>query len=344
MEETHENLANRKYWETLTKKNFPKVFKATWDSVTCLEIAARGFRRSGLFPLDPSAIDKTKLDPSKIANPVAVSQQANNTQISAPAQIELTNPLPSTSQQTTPTSPITIAVETPQTPKSNYMGISTAASQNPDTSQLSPGPSSPTIVSGSRVSTTHVSPAFQPLKVPKQKQRKCGQSINQKLPKALSGSVALKMFEERERKKEEESQRKEKRKEETERNRKEKEEKAKQRKEEMEERKRKREEQKLFNCKKSKESKKGRQRKESSSSSEEDENLTVHYIESDDDYDERNICPGCLTDDALTDPDEWIKCQNCPQSWHVSCTGDSVILEIPVDQLKNYPFYCEKCV
>ena len=113
--------------ETLTKKNFPKVFKATWDSVTRLEIAARGFRRSGLFPLDPSAIDKTKLDPSKIANLVAVSQRAK---ISAPAQIELTNPLPSTSQQTTPTSPITIAVETPQTPKSNYMGISTPASQN----------------------------------------------------------------------------------------------------------------------------------------------------------------------------------------------------------------------
>ena len=140
----------------------------------------------------------------------------------------MTNPLPSTSQQTTPTSPITIAVETPQTPKSNYMRISTAAIQNPDTSQVSPGPSSPTIVSGSMVSASHVSPAFQSLKVPEQKQRKCGQSINKKLPKGLSGSVALKMFEERERKTEKECQRKQKRKEETERKRKEKEEKAKQ--------------------------------------------------------------------------------------------------------------------
>ncbi|KAH3728536.1 hypothetical protein DPMN_054493 [Dreissena polymorpha] len=59
--------------ETLTKKDFLKVFKAAWDTVTSFELAVRGFRRSGLFPLDPSGIDKTKLEPSKLANPVTMA-------------------------------------------------------------------------------------------------------------------------------------------------------------------------------------------------------------------------------------------------------------------------------
>jgi hypothetical protein len=55
--------------ETLTKRQFPAVFKSAWQTVSTLENASHGFRRSGLFPLDVAGIDKSKLEPSKIANP-----------------------------------------------------------------------------------------------------------------------------------------------------------------------------------------------------------------------------------------------------------------------------------
>ena len=34
----------------------------------------------------------------------------------------------------------------------------------------------------------------------------------------------------------------------------------------------------------------------------------------------------------------------CPRMWNVSCTGDALMLEIPFEQLKNYPFVCEYCL
>jgi len=106
---------------------------------------------------------------------------------------------------------------------------------------------------------------------------------------------------------------------------------------EREEKKRKREEEK-----KKKQPKRKRRPIPESSSDENDENVTVRYNESDCSYDERNICPGCKTDDGS--PDEWIKCTICPLSWHVTCTGDAVVMEIPTDQLSAYPFHCEYCL
>ncbi|KAH3880519.1 hypothetical protein DPMN_004435 [Dreissena polymorpha] len=39
-----------------------------WDVVATIENAIHGFRKSGLFPLDPKGIDLSKLEPSKHAN------------------------------------------------------------------------------------------------------------------------------------------------------------------------------------------------------------------------------------------------------------------------------------
>jgi hypothetical protein len=55
--------------ETLTKCQFPAVFKSGWDTVSTLENASHRLRRSGLFPLDVAGIDKSKLERFKIANP-----------------------------------------------------------------------------------------------------------------------------------------------------------------------------------------------------------------------------------------------------------------------------------
>ena len=54
---------------TLTKKQFPAVFKTAWQSVATFEVAAQGFRHAGLFLLDFNGIDKTKFEPSAVANP-----------------------------------------------------------------------------------------------------------------------------------------------------------------------------------------------------------------------------------------------------------------------------------
>ena len=42
----------------LSKKEFPAIFKATWQKVATFENAVNGFKRSGLFPLTPDGIDE----------------------------------------------------------------------------------------------------------------------------------------------------------------------------------------------------------------------------------------------------------------------------------------------
>ena len=46
-----------------TMKQFPAVFKRTWNQVAAPGNAPRGFRRAGLYPLSLSGIDLTKFGP-----------------------------------------------------------------------------------------------------------------------------------------------------------------------------------------------------------------------------------------------------------------------------------------
>ena len=46
------------------KDTFPKVFRGAWEKVTTLEIAIRGFKGTGLFPLDVKAVDRKRLLPT----------------------------------------------------------------------------------------------------------------------------------------------------------------------------------------------------------------------------------------------------------------------------------------
>ena len=48
--------------EVVAKRNFARVFKTAWEKISTNQlIAIQGFRKSGLFPVDRSNIDATKL-------------------------------------------------------------------------------------------------------------------------------------------------------------------------------------------------------------------------------------------------------------------------------------------
>ena len=83
--------------EVLTKKQFPAVFRKTWYRVATLENAAHGFRRSGLYPLSPDGIDKSKLGPSQM------------TIREATPSVPVTVTQPSVSYSATPSVPVTAA-------------------------------------------------------------------------------------------------------------------------------------------------------------------------------------------------------------------------------------------
>ncbi|KAH3782890.1 hypothetical protein DPMN_160812 [Dreissena polymorpha] len=71
-------------------------------------------------------------------------------------------------------------------------------------------------------------------------------------------------------------------------------------------------------------------------------NETPRLADTCDDIDEERSCPGCGSDEG--DIDEWIKFVACPRRWHITCTGDEVLFEIPADQIVYYPFHCEYCL
>ncbi|KAH3787358.1 hypothetical protein DPMN_165482 [Dreissena polymorpha] len=42
------------------------------------------------------------------------------------------------------------------------------------------------------------------------------------------------------------------------------------------------------------------------------------------------------TDDG--NPSKWVACTNFQRKWHISCTGDAILCEIPTEQIAQYPF------
>ncbi|XP_053403175.1 uncharacterized protein LOC128558284 [Mercenaria mercenaria] len=347
---------NLKHWqlenigETLTKRQFPAVFKSAWETVSTLENAAHGFRRSGLYPLDPNGIDKTKLEPSKIANPPRMLSTCQDTSSVLKEQDTKTadaNDLPGSSGDSLPIK------DSPSDSGNSFGGLkqvsdSTCDINNtnlPQCTESMTASISPSLTS-SKGRQSLVSESFRSLSVPVPKQRRKSSTFFTKLPKALSGSAALRMFEEREEKKKADVLAKQKRQEERELKKKMKQEMQEQKRKEKADKKQKREEEKKLKLAQKGTSKQKRRRNDSSSSesSDENKNIKLQYEDSDDSYNEKDLCPGCLTDDVYEDDEEWVKCAKCPRRWHVSCTGDAVLLDIPVGQLSDYPFHCEYCV
>ena len=184
-----------------------------------------------------------------------------------------------------------------------------------------------------RSTENFVSPSFSLLSVPEIRKKKQTATTRQKLPKALSGMDALKMLKERLDKKKADKEAKIRRKEEREQKRKQKEEEKLRKKQEREEIKKTRSLEKR--------AKQSKKRKVVYSSSESELGSEVAYADSDDEFDEKKLCPGCQTDDGTSN--EWIFCSNCPRKWHITCTGEELLLDIPENQIKAFPYMCEYC-
>lgn len=183
-----------------------------------------------------------------------------------------------------------------------------------------------------------ISPAFSSLAIPEIRPKKVVKRINEKLPKALTGNDALNMFRAREEKKKAELVAKENRK---------REQKKKEKVDQLERKRLEREalkqkQIKMKALKKHTNTTRRAGKAESDSSSDEDKNVKVSYADSDDSCDESNVCPACHSDDGHLY--EWINCTKCPRKWHITCTGDALLLEIPRHLRINYPFYCEYCL
>ena len=193
-------------------------------------------------------------------------------------------------------------------------------------------------VAVSKGNQQYVSPSFKLLQLPVVERKKCA-NARQKIPKALSGTAAIALLEEKENRKRQEEEAKRLRKEERERKRKQREiEKVKKQNEREAKRKQKEEEKKIKEIMKSVKQK--RRRPSGSSSSSGDATPTMD--DSDDEVDETLICPGCKTD--VDASDDCVRCTKCPSRWHVTCTGDALLMEIPHEQIHVYPYVCEECM
>ena len=360
-----------KHWQMenlgqcFTKKHFPAVFRKAWYGVTKIENAIHGFRRCGLFPMNSKNIDSSKLNPSKVMPNVkstvseTPSPSSCNIPHSAHAVVDTVNTrtydTTDASEPQVTITPMTTSVSETHVAKP-AVTTSKVTVVTPDSANVLPeattsllvkkstyvteaidfkGDARPTAVKIIRTDREcQVSESFGLLKVPEFTAKKTGIRNRQKMSKAISGSEGLKQLKERQLAKEAEEEAKKKRKMERELKKKVKEEEKQRKQLEREEKKEKREELKLLKSLNSR-----RKRSASSSSSDSDTSLT--YVESDGGDDEGDLCPGCHTDDgALT---EWIICIKCGIKWHISCTDEDILREIPLEQVKNFPFICEKC-
>ncbi|KAH3719492.1 hypothetical protein DPMN_062329 [Dreissena polymorpha] len=96
-------------------------------------------------------------------------------------------------------------------------------------------------------------------------------------------------------------------------------------------------------AKRLKELAKSQSKKQTLLSSSSDSDRDVAFADSDDDdLMEEKQCPGCGTEDG--DQNEWVTCTKCPRNWHITCTGDAILFELPFEQIPNYPFICESCM
>ncbi|XP_053392074.1 uncharacterized protein LOC128554789 [Mercenaria mercenaria] len=348
--------------QALTKKQFPGVFKNAWLKVAKLENAVHGFQKCGLFPLNPRNIDLTKLNPSKAITRVTGSgdnpsahQGVTSTQPTETCVEDKSTDVDQLDKSTVEVSTcnqITTAVED-KTPNelstssviNTVSGDQLIADQGTSrqTTTASGDSSRREIQSMSCVTQTReqtISKSFSLLHVPEIKKKRSANTVRNKLPKALSGKEALKILLEKEDAKRAEEFAKQKRKEDRLAKKAQKLEEKEQKRIQREETKRKKKQAQLEKLA-AVQSKK-RKTTESSSSESDVREDAPNLIDSDDEYNEELTCPGCMSDEGSQE--EWIQCKACQPRWHITCTGDAVLFEIPAEHIQNYPFHCEFCV
>lgn len=102
METAGETLATWPHWGSAYEKELPRSVKVRFDSVTTFKWAAHGFRRSGLFPLNPNGIDISKLKLSKVARPCCTASEGAAAVSVATVTCITSEPCPSASYANSP--------------------------------------------------------------------------------------------------------------------------------------------------------------------------------------------------------------------------------------------------
>ncbi|MEW8547694.1 MAG: hypothetical protein AB2693_29655 [Candidatus Thiodiazotropha sp.] len=92
----------------VTKRTFASVFKQAWQRSATTDIAVKGFRDAGLFPLDPGAVlGSVKIEPSKIFHTYALEGQLQETKCSPPSELAIVPAnVELTDEQSAPLSPV----------------------------------------------------------------------------------------------------------------------------------------------------------------------------------------------------------------------------------------------
>ena len=214
---------------------------------------------------------------------------------------------------------------------------------------------SPATPSCSATAKEYVSPSFvRVLQVPNVSINKSTDKLKVKrdiLPKALSGRDALAWHAKKEAEKKEleeaKKQRMLERIEKKQHREEEKERKQKERAEKTKERnilKEKKAAEKLFNALLRKEQ---QQKTTAVDSDESMESQAIPYVDdSDDEFEEDvnpEVCPGCSRAYSRDEADDWVGCDRCPRYWHIYCTNDADLLNVPQEEIEDHPFYCSKC-
>ena len=319
--------ANVKEWQmnhigqALSKKEFPTIFRKTWYAVATL-------RRSGMFPLGPDGIDLSKLGPSKLV----ARDQSSTTAVSPEPSSKVQSPNHTAEEEHS----ISSLVNNSQTNVTEaIVGIDASQANITDVVAGTSDPSHTNITefiagtssihnvnkSSSRRDETYVFPAFSKLSVPEPVQRKKTDKSKEKMPKALSGSEALKLLREREEKKLAEQKAKEERKKERELKKVQKQQ-EKEAKEKVRELKKKEKEKRLqkLHVEKTRQGKRKFRQIDDDSDSDEDVS-DIPYMDSDSsDFEEEfEVCPGCKLVSGR--PSLWVKCNICRERWHIACVA-----------------------
>ena len=93
MEKFSERISNSTSSGFCYEAKFAEVFKSAWENVTTVESAIKGFKKSGLYPVNRENIDNTKLEPSFVFQISSVST------VSSPLATETITDIPVVSSE-----------------------------------------------------------------------------------------------------------------------------------------------------------------------------------------------------------------------------------------------------
>ena len=78
----------------ISKKNFLAIFKEAFDKALVVSTIKKGFRKCGIMPFNPDAIDKNRLMPSHEGNEVSFEVEPTDTGVEADATEAPAQPAP----------------------------------------------------------------------------------------------------------------------------------------------------------------------------------------------------------------------------------------------------------